>query len=238
MIIKPVERLSLADLIFRQLRDSILTGELGPGDELPAERVLSDRLEANRGAVREALKRLEQARLVEIHQGETTRVLDFRSTATLDIMPQLLTRGGKIDLKVARSMIELRAIITPDMSRLAVVRGTSELAPVLRAILQEMRADGIDDLHLQDLTDEFWVVIAKNSGNIAYRLILNTVTEVRRASQLFLAGAVRGQYRDLSHLDRIVQAIENGDAESAAQAAEERSKMMVAGIFANAASSG
>ncbi len=188
MIIKPVERLSLVDLIFRQLRDSMLTGELGPGDELPAERVLSDRLEANRGAVREAPKRLEQARLVEIHQGETTRVLDFGTGVAVD-------PAGD-----ARRWPRRPSSARPD-----------------GRILDGDR---------------------KNSGNIAYRLTLNTVTEVRRASPLFLAGAVRGQYRDLSHLDRIVQAIENGDAESAAQAAEERSKMMVAGIFANASSSG
>jgi DNA-binding GntR family transcriptional regulator len=70
------------------------------------------------------------------------------------------------------------------------------------------------------------------------RLILNTVTQVRRMSQQFLSEAVSHRFRHLSHLDRIVLAVENGDAEAAAQAAEERSKMMAAGIFANAPSPG
>jgi GntR family transcriptional repressor for pyruvate dehydrogenase complex len=235
MLLKPVRKVSVADSIFRQLRESILSGQLAPGDELPGERTLSEQLEANRGAIREALKRLEQARLVEIRHGEATRVLDFRSAATLDIMPQLLRPAGQeIDLKVARSMIELRKVITPDMTRLAVARGRPELPAVLRAILQEMRASDLSDQILQELTDEFWMIIANNSGNIAYRLILNTVTEVRKESQKFLAGTISTQYRDLSHLERITIAIERGDVEDAFNAATQRSEMMASAITSNA----
>ncbi|HIF94130.1 MAG: hypothetical protein ABGX04_14565 [Myxococcales bacterium] len=81
------------------------------------------------------------------------------------------------------------------------------------------------------------MIIVKNSGDIACRRILNTVPLVRRMSHRFLAEAVSHRFRDLSHLDRIVLAVENGEAEAAAQAAEERSRMMAAGIFANAPSS-
>jgi DNA-binding FadR family transcriptional regulator len=127
-------------------------------------------------------------------------------------------------------MIELRRVITPDLSRLAVKRGRPELGPVLRSILKEMRADEIDDGELQELTDEFWMVLAKNSGNIAYRLILNTVTEVRRVSQEFLASAIPSQYRTLTHLERIVEAVDAGDPDAAFQAAQERSEMMASGL--------
>ena len=60
---KPIERKSLSRSVFEQLSEQILRGALSPGDNLPGERSLSDVLGVNRGAVREALKRLEQARL-------------------------------------------------------------------------------------------------------------------------------------------------------------------------------
>jgi len=238
MVIRPARRESLADSIFAQLRESILSGALTPGDALPGERALAEQLQANRGAVREALKRLAQARLVETRQGGATRVLDFRSSATVDIIPQLLRRDGRIDLAVARSMIELRATITPDMTRLAVMRRKDQLSLALRTILAEMRASSVPDARLQELTDEFWSVIAKNSENIAYRLILNTITEVRRISSELLSAAIPAQYRDLSHLERIVRAAEVGDADAAFEAARERTRMMAGGLAASGAKPG
>ena len=72
-----VERRSLSEAVFEQLRGGILTGELEAGSSLPAERELAVELGVNRSAVREALKRLQQLRLVAIRQGESTRVLDL-----------------------------------------------------------------------------------------------------------------------------------------------------------------
>src|SRR3954463_10115299 len=64
--------------IHADLRAAILAGEYAAGDALPSERQLSDELGAGRHAVREALKRLQQAGLVSISQGGATRVRDWR----------------------------------------------------------------------------------------------------------------------------------------------------------------
>ena len=55
--------------MYEQLRDHIVSGDVAPGASLPSERVLSERLGVNRAAIREGLKRLEQAGLVAIQQG-------------------------------------------------------------------------------------------------------------------------------------------------------------------------
>lgn len=76
-MLKPVRRQSLSDAVFDQLRDRIVSGAMRAGDPLPAERALCEALGVNRGAVREALKRLAQARLVAVQHGGASRVLDF-----------------------------------------------------------------------------------------------------------------------------------------------------------------
>ena len=123
MRLKPVARKSLSDAVFDQLSQEIVQGRMRPGTPLPSERSLCDMLRVNRGAVREALKRLSQAGLILIQHGGGTRVLDFKQTASLDLLDHLLFRhDGTIDLRVARSVMEMRAVMAPDIARLAARR--------------------------------------------------------------------------------------------------------------------
>ncbi len=52
MPLQPVARSSVADAVFAQLLDGVLSGELDAGVELPAERALTQALGVNRQAVR------------------------------------------------------------------------------------------------------------------------------------------------------------------------------------------
>jgi len=65
----PVRTVKITELIVDQIRKAILEGTMKPGDKLPSERELSDKFEASRIAVREALISLESAGLVQIKPG-------------------------------------------------------------------------------------------------------------------------------------------------------------------------
>lgn len=128
MVLKPVLRQSLSDLVFAQIRDRILGGDYEPGTPLPGERELAQKLGVNRGAVREALKRLGEARLVATQHGGGTRVADFRATAGMGVLSTLLfTPDGQINAKTARSIIEMRSALAPDVARLAALRADTAL---------------------------------------------------------------------------------------------------------------
>ena len=62
---------NIASAIFKELRRRILTNELVPGERLPGERELAAEYRTNRNTLREAVRRLEQARLVtvRVHAG-------------------------------------------------------------------------------------------------------------------------------------------------------------------------
>src|SRR6476619_4041724 len=85
-MVPPVSRLSVPDQVFEQLREAILTGVYGPGERLPPQRALAAEMEVNMASVREALKRLEQLRLVEVRHGDATRVLDWRRSGGLEAL--------------------------------------------------------------------------------------------------------------------------------------------------------
>jgi molybdopterin/thiamine biosynthesis adenylyltransferase/DNA-binding transcriptional regulator YhcF (GntR family) len=69
MVIKPVPRKSLTDVVASKLAASILDETLKPGSQLPSERELMRQLAVSRSTVREALKALEESRLIEARPG-------------------------------------------------------------------------------------------------------------------------------------------------------------------------
>ncbi len=172
-----MRRQSASEGVFEQLVDRLLSGEVSPGQELPAERVLTEALGVNRQAVREALKRLAQAGLVRIHQGEPTRALDYRRSANLDLLSRLLfTPQGRPDARVIRSIMEMRASIGPDAARQAARRASAQARHDIVSIAREMQdTDELDSLASHDL--RFWETIIDASDNIAYRLAFNSLRE-------------------------------------------------------------
>ena len=106
MALHPVNRRSVPEDVFEQIVAEVLGGEMPPGETLPSERKLAEVLGVSRPAVREALKRLTAAGLVQVRQGDATTVRDFRRHAGLDLLPRLLSRAGELDLSVVRSILE------------------------------------------------------------------------------------------------------------------------------------
>src|SRR5690348_8666210 len=129
MPLQPIRRRSVADDVFDQLVSEV-TG-LVPGDPLPSERTLSEVLGVSRPVVREALQRLSHAGLVEVRQGDATTVRDFRRQGGFDLLPQLLVVGGELDVRVARSILEARLAIGPEVASLAAARGGRPTAVLL-----------------------------------------------------------------------------------------------------------
>src|SRR6201987_4055135 len=119
MALQPVNRRSVPEDVFEQIVSDVLSGEMQPGQSLPTERRLAEVLGVSRPAVREALKRVSAAGLVEVRQGDATTVRDFRRHAGLDLLPRLLLRGGEFDLSVVRSILEARLHHRPKVAELA-----------------------------------------------------------------------------------------------------------------------
>jgi len=90
MTFAAVVRSEVADGVAGQIRDAILAGEYQPGDLLPSERELSHQFDANRTTIREGLAQLEYHGLIERRQGARVRVLDYRRTGSIELLPDLV----------------------------------------------------------------------------------------------------------------------------------------------------
>jgi GntR family transcriptional regulator, transcriptional repressor for pyruvate dehydrogenase complex len=172
MALQPVTRRSVPDEVFEQIATDVLSGEMQPGEALPSERRLAEVLGVSRPAVREALKRLTAAGLVEVRQGGVTTVRDFRRHAGLDLLPRLLFRGGKLDTAVVHSFLEARLRTGPKVAELAAERHGPELAEVLDESLRALET--VDDpIEWQRHTLTFWDHVVDSAGSIVFRLMYN-----------------------------------------------------------------
>jgi DNA-binding FadR family transcriptional regulator len=186
---EPVARASVSDDVYRQLRDAIVSGAIGPGSALAGERGLAEQFGVNRHAIREAIRRLEQARLVEVSHGGATRVLDWRTHAGLELLGEL---GASVEVapgEMVRSVVEMRLAVGVDAARLAARRISPAAAVELVRHVEDLQArESVPDLiELGMAYDALWRLIVAASGNIAYQLADNSLVEaLQRMPELAL----------------------------------------------------
>ena len=233
-MLEPITRRSVTEAVFDQLKAVILRGDVPAGERLPAERDLAARLGVNRNAVREALQRLAQLRLVSIQAGGATRVLDFKAHAGLELLSSLLFGSDGVPrVDAIRSMVELRTALGPDIAARAATRRADAVVPRLHALVEAMSEieDG-DPVRLQQSSLALWRVLVDASGNVAYALLMNTLERAYRGVGDVVAPALAEELRDLAGYRALVRAVEQRDAIRARRAAERLVTKGEAGITA------
>lgn len=220
MALQPVIRRSVPEAVFDQIATDVLSGELPAGSALPSERRLAEVFGVSRPAVREALKRLSPASLVEVRQGGVTTVRDFRRHAGLDLLPQLVFRDGELDAGVFRSILETRLRIGPKVAELAAEQHGPELAALLDDSLRRLEASrSAVEWHRGTL--EFWDHMVDSSGSIVFRLMYNPFRAAYERAVGVLAAAIPAEINRTDAYRALAQAICAGDADEAGRGARE-----------------
>lgn len=120
----PVDVPKAPDVLARELRERILSGELPEGAALPAERELVKQTQMSRATVREALRILEVQNLVRVKAGRAGGAFVQRpSTASMANTVSMLIRGRQIKLA---DLMETREALEPFCAELAATKRTNE----------------------------------------------------------------------------------------------------------------
>lgn len=218
MSLKPVPRRSVTDDVFDQIAAGVLRGELAAGAALPSERRLAEVLGVSRPSVREALKRLGHAGLVDVRQGDVTTVRDFRRTAGMDVLPQLLTSLGRIDGPTVRSLMETRLHIGPFVAELAARRGGADLEPALSAALEDLAAQP-DPVERQYAALRFWDIVVDGADSIAMRLLYNSLRAAYEPVIEAMSVVMDAEVSNHAAYRKVAAAITSGRPPAAAKAA-------------------
>ncbi|MEU5079899.1 MULTISPECIES: FadR/GntR family transcriptional regulator [Streptomyces] len=129
--------MALTDEAIAKIRSLIQSGELPPGARLPPEPQLAAQMGLSRSGVREAVKVLESARVLDVRRGDGTYVTS--------LAPRLLLEGLGVAVELLRDdtlleVMEVRRLLEPMATGLAAVRMREEDLDALGKILEDMRA--------------------------------------------------------------------------------------------------
>ncbi len=189
---------SLADQVFDKLENDIVMGVYARGDIL-TELKLVEQLGVSRTPIREALRRLEQERLIE-DSGKGSVVLGITEDDLIDIM-------------------EIRQYVEPLASYHAAMNITQEHLDELKHVvqLQEFFCDKSDLEHLNQMDARFHHVICIASGR---NVIRDTLLPLHRKTTRFRKAALAKEERVLNMVKehrQIYDAIAAHDPQKAAE---------------------
>ncbi|MDF1507016.1 GntR family transcriptional regulator [Robertmurraya sp. DFI.2.37] len=182
--------------IVKKIRKMIDEDGLKPGDKIPSERELSERLQVGRSSVREALRAIELLGLIETRRGEGTFLRDARGNQ----MVQLLSTFILQDQKAVKDLKDTIQFIEMDCLRVILQRNNDEGIHHYRQTV-EMLDDVSDDeffLKMVELTDNhllyrIWVVL-----NDFYRsLDLKKETSSKPAYLAVLDALMNGEEKEV-----------------------------------------
>ena len=191
---------SLADQVFDKLENDIILG-VYPKGEILTELKLVDQLGVSRTPIREALRRLEQERLIA-DTGKGSLVLGITDDDLLDIMNIRERIEGLVAYYAAKN-------ITPD--------GLRELTHIVD--LQEFYFSKHDKEHLRQVDDEFHDMICALSGR---SVIADTLIPLMRKTRRYRRVAIDDWERTTNTMNehrKMFEAIASGNAELAQELA-------------------
>ncbi len=197
------------------LQKAILKGAYAYGERLPPERDLAKHYDTSRSTVREALRRLEDLKLVTRRIGSGTYV-NYHRTPDGHVMA---TRTSPIEL------IEVRLGIEPQMARLAALHATIEDLGRLEAAIMELGKAGEDRDAFSNADEQFHLRLAECTRNPLMIWLYRHINDIRghaawnRMKEKILTPERIAAYNE--HHRRIFEAISNRDAESAASIVRE-----------------
>ncbi|MDG0026885.1 FadR/GntR family transcriptional regulator [Trinickia sp. Y13] len=206
---------NLAEFVVSRLTEQIETSALKPGDKLPTESQLMETMHVSRTVIREAISRLQAAKMIETRHGIGSFVLESRaSKLDIEMIPATTLRD-------VLSILELRISLETECAGLAAQRAQSDDISRIRTALDALNASRDTGRASVDSDLKFHLAVARATGN---RYFIDILTQLGTAliprERIDSAGiADEDPQAYLSHVNRehesILDAIARHDAESA-----------------------
>lgn len=216
-VIEPIRKSRLSQRIVLQICELIRQGQILPGNRLPPERELAERLQVSRASLREALSALEISGLIETRHGGGTYVRDFYEFGVTSPLALVLSTSNEI----VGDLWEVRLIFEPAIAARAAVRATPAEIETMHAILRQ-HSEYLDRVDggglLVDLDRTFHTAIARASRNqVSVRVLQLTNELLAESRRNYVSTPERRHITYIRHTE-ILSAIESRKPQAARDA--------------------
>jgi GntR family transcriptional repressor for pyruvate dehydrogenase complex len=194
------------------IRAMIRSGELSPGERLPPEHELAERLGVSRGSLREAVRALSQINVLDVRRGDGTYVT---SLVPGELLAGMVFAMELLQLQDLREVVEVRRLLLPPAAALAAQRVTRPQLERMHEVVEQLeRASDPDEV--ARLHRKFGSLVFDATGN-------ETLSSILRALQLRDENARRAWLSSdpvrrniaVAHQRMLLDALERGDSDMA-----------------------
>jgi DNA-binding FadR family transcriptional regulator len=208
---------AITDEAIEKIKAMILSGELKPGDRLPVEKVLAQRLGLSRNSLREAIRALSVLRVLETRQGAGTFVTSLAPGLVLDAVSFIVNFH---DPHTAIDFLEVRRLLEAEAAARAATRISPTEIEELYELNERIRAiatdSSLDAERLINVDRQFHAKIAAASGNLALAALTDMLGgQTAPARSLRLVAHASTATSTITEHDDIIAALAAGNAERA-----------------------
>jgi GntR family transcriptional regulator, transcriptional repressor for pyruvate dehydrogenase complex len=209
---RPITTTSAAHQIAQQIQRGIMRGQLPPGHRLPSEADLAAEYSVSRGTIRETMKLLSAAQLIESTRGATGGTFvrlpePGRVAASVGDTISLWFNAGNTSLAEvndAREWIERGCV------RLAARNHHPGDLAAIKAAVEAMEQPGIDMDDMLAIDIDFHVAVSRAARNAVLELAMNAIHLVRPYTNTMLVPLLEIPMIAAQHR-AIFEAIKAGD---------------------------
>ena len=214
-----------SDKIIKQIRSLIISGQLNPGDRLPSERKLAEKLGVGRAHVRDAIRKLEFYGILKTLPQSGTVVAGIGLTALVGLISDVL-RLEKSDFT---SLVETRVILEINATKLAAKRRTADdIAEIEKAMkAYEEKIKNKENAVEEDLN--FHLKIAESSKNAVLKSLMLIITpDIIHNYLKYKVCDEKTEFKAHQEHQKILKCIIKKDSEAASKMMQEHLKDVLA----------
>lgn len=203
------------DKIIKQLKQLIVSGQMQPGEKLPPERKLAEKLGVGRSYVREAIHKLEFYGLLKTSPQSGTYVSGYN----IKMLEGLLTDVINLNTDDFAALIEARYYLEVNVAKLAALRRTEEDIQELLQAKEEYEkktSQGISAVE-EDLFFHFRIAKASKNPVFESMMLILLPDIIRQINDKKICAKGRSKRAAKEH-DELLKAIIDGDAGGAEKA--------------------
>lgn len=179
--LRPVKTRRTFEDVTEQLRGAIASGDLKLGDRLPGERILAEQLLVSRAVVREALRMLESAGLIELRKGRSggAVVCEGSTGGITQSIQDLILLGSMPLTDLTEARIDITNAVIAHFCSRATEKDYASLEENVE-LTQKIIKEDLPANALIDASIAFHRILAAGTNNKLYIAIIDATTAALR----------------------------------------------------------
>ncbi len=209
--LKAVTKTKLHEQIVIQIQALIDKGRLKHGDQLPPERELATIFKVSRHSVREAIRILEQKRILRSRPGSGTYIILEDEASVVQFLASAINQ----EKHTLSEIFQFRELLEPQIAGLAAQNATKEDLSILQEILHSQQQELDNNAASKDLDQDFHRALAKATGNAVLLQVVALLDHIFLKSRHVYSQRPQRNRLSLNGHHEILKAVKNKDSSTA-----------------------